>query len=1075
MAGRERLQIQLPPSDFLARPAEPLDGTAPIAVVSPHGTRSAIPAGQPEDEDSDSFSNQLSARLSLYAGARQRSNDDEDADKPSSASNSHDIKVFKDTSTTNSSNAIFQKMHTVRQSMVGLKAKLQEEISRGNTRRASNVGAVDFAGSRRGSAIVGDSMARRASNVAAPGFDPGVFWGARRASNVGAPGFDPGTRRTSNVGLTLQSADNSRRPSALGLMIPSPNDSRRPSFGGSRRASGIFAGTELVTYDTENGEDGEDISSSRRPSGTGLAVSSTATSRRASMSNNSRRPSALISIKDTGDDSGDGRTMFIQIGTVETIPDGEDQASDSDSDDKDQKGLPGLTAKKEKEDWKNPSRKTEIIDPKKMPVRSMKEFLKREAALKANAMISNVKYIQQKLEETKDEAVEIKTSIQHMARKRDRRGGDDAADIDHILEGLKTRATKMKQKKTNQVREMLRNDLAEAVVARSSHQGSVHHGSALSNHHGSVLQRDSVANPPDGDGSTDSAPLDKFGPRGTLELPRSSKRTDEMAPRLSALSLLMDGESDEKGGTVKFQLTVPTVETRRDSAEIVTSADSQENSSVPHRLSSIIPPNIGAGDRSRWTAVRSTVHAGTAFALPFQKRKNLPEVPRLRSKFRGRRQILGGHYHEGKMTTKRWHEQIAESLGLSAEDWNSDQVYAVHETHLDEIAFHKEQALRARATSTIQIWWRHLAIQACLSNLNQLMSNASTLIQRWWRDQLTYKVPMKRRLRQRQVEHDAATKIQKIVRGRQTASYWWSSIEMQKIGDKMVVLQADMKMPTSKQIVSMQCAARCFIARKRVDRARRVQKSKRELHIDPETKPQEEISPKESRNTYRRVSLSVEAMKKQGIGTYASSKRLVRQRRKSVDHGNKETLGVKFKHTDKFSSNPGEGAYADRKSLPPSFHMQAGIDAALVIEDDEDSLDSSSRGTAMLLGRNVAGWSESGALLSEASLTPLPSAGQLAAASPLTVKRKRPITVTRARMYGLPQISEILGNEGCGEQSDEETQDSAEFSKVVTQVRGLQRQPTAPAKFKNSRSSAGRGASGPAPPSLKLGSLSQKL
>merc|ERR1719197_1067138 len=103
----------------------------------------------------------------------------------------------------------------------------------------------------------------------------------------------------------------------------------------------------------------------------------------------------------------------------------------------------------------------------------------------------------------------------------------------------------------------------------------------------------------------------------------------------------------------------------------------------------------------------------------FIKRANLPEVPRLRSKFRGKRLILGGQYCDGKMTTKRWHKWVAESLGLTEKDWDSGAVYTVDEDDLDDIARNKEEGLRVSATSTIQVWWRHIVLRSYLKSLNQ--------------------------------------------------------------------------------------------------------------------------------------------------------------------------------------------------------------------------------------------------------------------------------------------------------------------------------------------------------------------
>eukprot|EP00746_Dinoflagellata_sp_MGD_P166920 gnl/MRDRNA2_/MRDRNA2_97153_c0_seq1.p1 gnl/MRDRNA2_/MRDRNA2_97153_c0~~gnl/MRDRNA2_/MRDRNA2_97153_c0_seq1.p1 ORF type:complete len:1150 (+),score=184.93 gnl/MRDRNA2_/MRDRNA2_97153_c0_seq1:437-3451(+) len=983
--------------------------------------------------------------------------------------------------------ALFQKMHNVRQSMVHLKSRLQEEISRGNSRRASvaplNLLSSDDdrgAGSRRGSVSQHDQPAagsRRTSivNLVMPGM--GSAQGSRRPSI--APTDDNSrrpSRRPSASGFTM---------TASGLMVPQASqNSRRPSFGGSRRASGTVVGpvSETFTFELGTGDDDEDdddvgtvpsfsVTSSRRQSGASLGSGS----RRPSMADKgSRRPSACISIKDS-DDGGDGRTMFIQIGTVETIPDGPEQAGDGDSDGEDQPAVrSGPSIKKRDDDWKNPHRLTELGDPKKLPIRSMKEFLKREAALKANAMISNVKYIQQKLEETKDEVVELKTNIMQVGKRRERRGLDDA-DVEHILGELKGRTVKLKQKRSQQVRELLRKDMSGHSISREDKKTA-------------VLHRHSFENEEDDDG-VEKAIVSNFGPRGTLELPKPGATE---APRLSALALLGEGDDEKK----KVGFASITVSDDTETTKSATLGPAQRSKKVLRSSTRGIPTfalngnpeqlprgdlslNFGEHSKRRGTAIQ-----GFKFGGPVKK-KNLPEVPRLRSKFRGKRLILNGQYRDGKMTTKRWHERVAEELGLTDEDWNSKTVYAICENDLDDIARDKEECERITATTTLQIWWRYLRLKSYLANLNQLMTDAATLLQRWWLQYLMYKLPIRKRVQHRQEKRRAATLIQTRFRGWRAVRYWWSSMQVARIGDHMNVLQAEMKMPTIAEIVKMQSLVRRCLARKHVRRLRELKREKTELARATPTVNTDEVEESqaelEKRMRQRRCSWSIEGLKRQGRSTYRNSQK---------DRRNSDALEFrKFADAARagnVSSIPGQRSSVQKRQNQSLRFSE--MESSLVESHEEEDEEDEAKPCEMLLGREVSMWCKSGKMLAEASLAPLLSAGQLAAANPISKKRKLPITVTRAKMYGLPQISEILGNDQGDVQSDEEEK-SAELSKAVAKVRGLQRQPRVPAfmikeKIKEnvSRPDYARGTpapgAGPAPrgtQALKLGSLSRAL
>lgn len=147
--------------------------------------------------------------------------------------------------------------------------------------------------------------------------------------------------------------------------------------------------------------------------------------------------------------------------------------------------------------------------------------------------------------------------------------------------------------------------------------------------------------------------------------------------------------------------------------------------------------------------------------LTAKKRSKLPEVPRLREKFRDRRVILGGNWRNEVTTVKRFHLEVATRLGLSEEDWNQmGSLYMLNVADLERAAEKKEERERQAAAARIQQKWNTLQTYRKARSIRVQRRSALGKLQKWWHRKSTFQRPVERRLAQKPMRQMAVFKIQ---------------------------------------------------------------------------------------------------------------------------------------------------------------------------------------------------------------------------------------------------------------------------------------------------------------------------
>jgi len=149
------------------------------------------------------------------------------------------------------------------------------------------------------------------------------------------------------------------------------------------------------------------------------------------------------------------------------------------------------------------------------------------------------------------------------------------------------------------------------------------------------------------------------------------------------------------------------------------------------------------------------------------KKNKLPEVPRLRNRFRDQRFILSNNFRNRAHTLKRYHQQVSERLGLDDEDWSELlSIYHVEVRDMIEAARQRSVRKQHKAATLIQALWKGRLVLRCSHKRLLHRKERYVKIQRWWRRMMYWKLPLKRRIKvERPNWNKAATRIQARFRG----------------------------------------------------------------------------------------------------------------------------------------------------------------------------------------------------------------------------------------------------------------------------------------------------------------------
>jgi len=142
----------------------------------------------------------------------------------------------------------------------------------------------------------------------------------------------------------------------------------------------------------------------------------------------------------------------------------------------------------------------------------------------------------------------------------------------------------------------------------------------------------------------------------------------------------------------------------------------------------------------------------------------LPEVPRLRYRMRDQSFILGGRWEQRANTDKRFHHDLARTLGLSSEDWNSQSIYNITSLDLKHAAAKKLEQTENTAAILIQQRWRAKLLARETRMVFNTKRVAARRIQCWWKCKVLWQLPVFLRARFRHIRIRAVIRIQAMIR-----------------------------------------------------------------------------------------------------------------------------------------------------------------------------------------------------------------------------------------------------------------------------------------------------------------------
>lgn len=193
--------------------------------------------------------------------------------------------------------------------------------------------------------------------------------------------------------------------------------------------------------------------------------------------------------------------------------------------------------------------------------------------------------------------------------------------------------------------------------------------------------------------------------------------------------------------------------------------------------------------------------AGLKTFLSESRRRKLPEIPRLRSRFRYEGAVLAHVHLEEVNTMKQFHFRVAEKLGLTEEDWDSKRVYEMDVQDLEEAAIRKLERQRICAATVIQLYWRGFKMFAQAQAELEARRRAAKVVQNWWRKKRRFLLPILHRLRRKPALEEASTRLQAAVRGWRTRRNLQTQMELHSVVQRMSALQDNLRVEAGTLVV----------------------------------------------------------------------------------------------------------------------------------------------------------------------------------------------------------------------------------------------------------------------------------
>jgi hypothetical protein len=242
-------------------------------------------------------------------------------------------------------------------------------------------------------------------------------------------------------------------------------------------------------------------------------------------------------------------------------------------------------------------------------------------------------------------------------------------------------------------------------------------------------------------------------------------------------------------------------------AETESSSDSSDSDDA----SSVFSTGAGAGgyDRKALLQLQST-----------SRNRRLPEIPRIRNRFRDQRVILGDKWRFTTPTLKSKHLEVARRLGLESGDWDVARIYDVNIEDLIIAAEIKHKRLEEEAAVTLQHFVRsRLLAEKEKAEMGRFL-NGVRLVQKWWHTHRSYVLPIKSRCKERPAVAQAKARVAGAIMG------WWTRKHLQVERDchhikiEMKQLQQDLGRSElyeyTRIIIYIQARMRRFVAQRRV-------------------------------------------------------------------------------------------------------------------------------------------------------------------------------------------------------------------------------------------------------------------
>jgi len=246
-------------------------------------------------------------------------------------------------------------------------------------------------------------------------------------------------------------------------------------------------------------------------------------------------------------------------------------------------------------------------------------------------------------------------------------------------------------------------------------------------------------------------------------------------------------------------------------------------------------------------------------------RRRLPEVPRLRNKFRDQRRILGDHYLSQASTVRRFHLEVARRLGLVEEDWLPLSIYEVCVDELEHCAERKLDQSREAAALKLQHRWRARRDYKHGLRVRFRRRVALLKLQRWWHVKCRYQMPLKNRIASKPIWNRAALKIQAMTIGNIARQRMKTQKDLMHVRRSMDNLKRELCGDEVAQCVRVQAMVRGYLGRKRARLRRQTLAALQleEKEIETSARPQLNVPP------MRRLSF----MHKAGTTSFHDSRR----------------------------------------------------------------------------------------------------------------------------------------------------------------------------------------------------------